>query len=150
MTFDEYWCHPDYFDKRPVRNGSRKMMVGDNIYRRSEIDGTWEQADSHHSRPDGSLDTHNVRRDTSADRVLVSRHFFYFGRNAPAVPSECLTSIGYRNARKHRVFTADRCTALISWIEREHGRCLGLVSGRPFQFERSGARYSAKADAILG
>ena len=31
LTYDEYWHDPRYRDKRPVRNGSRKMVVGDNI-----------------------------------------------------------------------------------------------------------------------
>jgi hypothetical protein len=32
LSFDEYWSDPTYLDKRPVRNGSKKMLVGDNIY----------------------------------------------------------------------------------------------------------------------
>src|SRR4051812_44625037 len=32
ITFNEYWLNPIYLAKKPVRNGSRKMMVGDNIY----------------------------------------------------------------------------------------------------------------------
>ena len=34
ISFDEYWANPIYNEKKPVRNGSRKMMVGDNIYHR--------------------------------------------------------------------------------------------------------------------
>src|SRR5690349_11369247 len=36
LTFNEYWANPLYFDKKPVRNGSNKMMVGDNIYHYDE------------------------------------------------------------------------------------------------------------------
>src|SRR5712692_3617380 len=32
LTFNGYWSNPVYLDKRPVRNGSSRMMVGDNIY----------------------------------------------------------------------------------------------------------------------
>src|SRR5438093_377218 len=32
LSFNEYWSSPAHFDKRPVRNGSSRMMVGDNIY----------------------------------------------------------------------------------------------------------------------
>jgi Nucleotide modification associated domain 2 len=32
LTFNDYWTNPAFLDKRPVRNGSQKMMVGDNIY----------------------------------------------------------------------------------------------------------------------
>ena len=31
-TFDSYWSNPIYKDKKPLRNGSKKMIVGDNIY----------------------------------------------------------------------------------------------------------------------
>src|SRR5262249_167212 len=32
LTFEEYWSDPRFQDKKPVRNGSKKMLVGDNIY----------------------------------------------------------------------------------------------------------------------
>jgi uracil-DNA glycosylase len=32
ITYNDYWVNPLYLDKRPVRNGSCRMMVGDNIY----------------------------------------------------------------------------------------------------------------------
>src|SRR5688572_18085094 len=32
LSFNEYWFGSQYRDKRPVRNGSRRMLVGDNIY----------------------------------------------------------------------------------------------------------------------
>jgi len=148
-SFNQYWSHPDYFEKRPVRNGSRKMMVGDNIYYRPSSDQPWHQADSHHSRPDGSSDPDNVTRDTSADSVLISRHFFYFGRAAPVVPARLLEEIGYRNVHGHRVFPLDRCEDLISWLESTFADDLNMVSGRPFQFDRSSARFSVKSNSIL-
>src|SRR5687767_9007196 len=39
LTYDEYWRSPPHLVKRPVRNGSRRMMVGDNIYRREGNNG---------------------------------------------------------------------------------------------------------------
>ena len=32
ITFNEYWENLEYLDKKPIRIGSRRMMVGDNIY----------------------------------------------------------------------------------------------------------------------
>ena len=32
ITFNEYWTNPKFLDKKPIRNGSQKIMVGDNIY----------------------------------------------------------------------------------------------------------------------
>lgn len=150
MTFDEYWSNPDYYDKRPVRNGSRKMMVGDNIYHRLGNDQPWQQEDSHHSRPDGSADTHNIATDTSANRVLLSRDFFYFGKAAPVVPPSLLSTIGYRNIRNHRVFPIQECAALIRWLENNFPGDRNLIAGKPFQFDRSGARFSSKLNTILG
>jgi Nucleotide modification associated domain 2 len=39
LSFDEYWAAPEYQAKKPVRNGSRKTIVGDNIYRHTAGSG---------------------------------------------------------------------------------------------------------------
>ena len=148
MGFDQYWSDPEYLDKRPVRNGSSRMMVGDNIYCRDPSTGAWLQADSHHSSPDGSQNQHNVDRDTSSDRVLVSRRFFYFGRAAPAVPAGLLSGLGFKNAVGHRVFQSERCGGLLEWLHKAQGARVNEVSGLPFQFHQTHARYSVKTDKI--
>ncbi|WP_345783759.1 hypothetical protein [Luteolibacter rhizosphaerae] len=81
ITFNEYWTNPDFLSKKPVRNGSKTMLLGDNIYHQ-DLQGEWIQADSHHSNLDGSQNSHNTRNDTQKDAVLISTHFFYFGSNA--------------------------------------------------------------------
>ena len=148
MSFDAYWSDADFLDKRPVRNGSRKMMLGDNIYHHGD-DGTWLQGDSHHSLPDGSPNQHNVHRDTSTDRVLISRHFYYFGSSAPTVPPDYLTAIGFRNSIGHRVYQLERCADLIRWLETNFSRDLNTIIGLPFQFRQSAARYSVRDDRIV-
>src|SRR6056297_2740084 len=65
LTFQEYWEDPQFLCKRPVRNGSKMSLVGDNIYHREN--GKWVQEDSHHSNPDGTLNEHNLKTDTSAE-----------------------------------------------------------------------------------
>jgi len=77
ITFDEYWANPAYLDKKPIRNGSKKMMVGDNIYHR-DATGHWHQADSHHSNADGSVNPHNLSKDTKTDKVLHFTPLFLF------------------------------------------------------------------------
>jgi hypothetical protein len=148
IGFDAYWSDPEYFDKRPVRNGSRKMMLGDNIYHRAQ-DGTWRQADSHHSQSDGSADPHNIQRDTSADRVLISRHFYYFGGAAPTIPSAHLSAIGFQNAIGHRVYPFLQCEDLVHWLETAYLRELNTVFAVPFLFRQSTARYSVRNDRIV-
>jgi Nucleotide modification associated domain 2 len=149
LRFDEYWGAPQYRCKRPVRNGSRKTIVGDNIYHHDLISGQWVQEDSHHSQPNGAQDPYNVQHDTQTDRVLVSEHFYYFGSSAPLVPPEILHEIGYQNRRNHRVFSMEAAFPLISWLEESFGKRLNQVMGDPYQFENNSARYSSKADKVI-
>ena len=149
MTFDEYWDDPDFFDKRPVRNGSRKMMVGDNIYHRDLATRGWHQSFSHHSRPDGTAEEKNVKTDTSADRVLASRHFYYFGRNAPTVPTDIMSEIGYVNRIDHDEFDVEECRHLLGWLDGSYGSRLNEIMGSPFQFQLSGHHYSAARNKVV-
>jgi hypothetical protein len=149
VSFDDYWRTPEFKDKVPIRNGSKRMMVGDNIYRREPGSHQWVQADSHHSNADGSVNQHNLEKDTRVDAVLISDHFYYFGSDAHVVPKEILKAAGYENVRSHRVFDLDGCASkLVGWIESRFGKARNLVSADPFDFDKSGARYSAKTNRL--
>lgn len=148
LSFGQYWEAYRCRDKRPVRNGSRRMLVGNNIYHRDLISGEWKQADSHHSMPDGSPNLHNVANDTKTDRVLISRHFYYFGLNAPIVPPSILEQIGYKNVRHYRVFRDGAATPLVQWVETQYRRSLNLVLGDPFDFAKSALRYSLQNNRV--
>ncbi len=99
MTFNSYWADSRFIDKKPVMTKSLKKMYGDNIY---FYDGAaWLQADSHHSNNDGSINTKNLNNDTSADAVLISNHFYYFGEDCIDIPEGlkeevCKKGIGYK------------------------------------------------------
>jgi len=147
ITFNEYWGNPKFLDKKPVRNGSRKMMVGDNIYHRA-TDNEWCQSDSHHSNPDGSVNLPNLKRDTQSDKVLLSRHFFYFGSEAKVVPPELLNAIGYKNPRDYRVFASETTARLIGWLHISFLESLNQVISDPFNFNDSEKRYSVINDKI--
>lgn len=149
LTFDEYWEHPDHRCKRPVRTGTRKTLVGDNIYRRDRVGGGWLQADSHHSRPDGTPDPMNVATDTRADRVLLSRRFIYYGRAAVPIPPEILDAIGYFQVRSHRTFESGNCLPLLGWLADEMRGRVGHVLADPFDFEHGAARYSPELNRIV-
>lgn len=148
LSFNEYWASEIFFDKRPVRNGSSVMMVGDNIYHRDKVADPWQQLDSHHSKPDGTANPLNVNKDTSADRVLVSRDFFYFGKSAPAVPDGLLEALGYKNGINHRVFDISQDSALFLWLSTDHKVDHNLVAGDPFDFDQSAERYSGKGSSL--
>lgn len=144
ITFDEYWLNPRYRDKKPVRNGSKKMMVGDNIYHQSA--GNWQQLDSHHSYPDGSPNLHNVVNDTQTNAVLVSEYFFYFGAAAIEIPPDILVGMNYKNGRNHRAYDLADARPLISYIESNFTP--NKLLGDPFDFEAASSRYSAEDNKV--
>lgn len=149
VSFNEYWQSPQFRCKRPVRNGSRKAMVGDNIYHRDHEYDKWTQEDSHHSKEDGSPEWWNVETDTSADRVLYSNEFVYFGKSAPPVPEEILNEIGYSNVRNHRTFKSWNCRLLTEWLEGQMSLYRNEVLDDPFQFTKSASRYSRERNKIV-
>jgi hypothetical protein len=149
ITFNEYWTNPMYLDKKPVRNGSRKMMVGDNIYYFNPATQNWQQADSHHSKADGSANVHNLAVDTKSDKVLISRHFIFFGIGAPEVPQVFLGSMKYKNGRNYRVFDTQACQSLINWLQNNFKKSFNTVVADPFDFSNSEKRFSVQGNKII-
>lgn len=145
ITFDQYWTSSEFHIKRPVRNGSKVMMVGDNIYHHDEMNGDWTQADSHHSNPDGTPNITNLNTDTSRDAVLISHTFVYFGSSALEMPKDVLAKLKYRNSRNHRRFDLSGPAAeLISWLVSHNLGSPHRVLADPFDFEMSGTRFQPK------
>ena len=99
LNFDQYWKDEKFLSKKPVMHGSLKTMYGDNIYHK-DIKGNWIQENSHHSLENGGVNCHNLKRDTKSDQVLISSHFFYFGKKCIDIPnsirSEMCKSIGFK------------------------------------------------------
>ncbi len=143
-TFDDYWANPLYRDKKPLRNGSKKMIVGDNIYFKK--DNEWQQLNSHHSFPDGSPNPHNIKNDTQTDVVLISDYFFYFGASAVEIPEKILKDLGYANGRDHRKFPFQQARHLIEYLEREFES--NRLYGDPYDFESAKSRYSVENDKV--
>ena len=147
VTFNEYWLSEEFQCKKPARNGSEKVLLGDNIYFQNE-DKSWNQAHSHHSLADGSINEHNLKRDTGSKNVLISDHFFYFGGFAPSIPPELMTQLNYINGRNHRVFPFEAASPLVGWVESTFSDWLNLVKADPFNFDNSGAHYSAETNRV--
>jgi putative DNA base modification enzyme with NMAD domain len=149
ISFNDYWNAQEFRNKKPIRNGSKKMLVGDNVYFCDATSAKWRQADSHHSNEDGSTNLHNLRNDTKIDAVLISDCFYYFGRCAPLVPKEILDALHYRNGRSHRVFDfAGSGRILIGWLQENFGSSVNQVSCDPFDFDASAARYSGATNKV--
>lgn len=148
ITYNQYWENPLYKDKKPVRNGSRRMVVGDNIYYFNKRSKKWLQLDSHHSNADGTINHSNLNNDTQTDIVLISKRFYYFGIDAPKIPTKILNKLGYKNGIGHRVYDYERCSDLIKWIETNFSDFLNMVKAKPFDFDISHARYSAGTNKV--
>jgi hypothetical protein len=133
MSFNEYWENPRFSIKRPVLNGSRKVQYGDNIYHRNG--SAWIQEDSHHSYAGGVQNPHNLGRDTSVDRMLISDYFTYWGRVGPLVPNRFRAwgDIDVVNdGRGYRCrFPNELVTAFIEWLEPQLG---DGFRGQPFSW----------------
>lgn len=147
ITFNEYWSKPEFFDKKPVINGSRKMMVGDNIYHK-KLDNIWHQALSHHSSKDGGIDFSNLSKDTSSEKVLISRRFCYFGKDAPVIAPSLLNSVGYKNQIGHRTFDRETAAAIFDWLNDTIPESFNQVIADPFDFSNSEKRYSVSNNKI--
>ena len=118
LTFQEYWADQRYQYKKPLRPGSLKQALGDNIYHQ-DLHGGWLQCDSHHSHEDGSPNPRNIQTDTQSHRVLASRRFAYWGSAAPLVPHKFLHWDGQtlQIGRNHRSnFSPDFVSAFVQWF----------------------------------
>jgi len=146
-TFDEYWEDNRFKLKKPVRNGSSVMMVGDNIYHRKSKNAPWIQEDSHHSNQDGSMNLDNLQRDTKSINVLISELFFYFGSAAPIVD---LNSIGYSNHIGYsKRSTEEQCVStfiLNIFCEFQHDK--NIVMADPVNFNIASRRVDQKTGNI--
>src|SRR4030043_501693 len=137
--FEEYWADIRFQIKKPVRNGSLVMMVGDNVYHKDVTTGNWIQEDSHHSNQDGSTNMTNFQRDTQTDNVLISNHFFYFGSAAPPVDLE---SISYKNGVGYsKIALANtQVAALVKGIEEKNWQNKNIVIADPLNFKKAKKR----------
>lgn len=146
-NFDDYWLDARFRAKRPLRNGSSVMMVGDNIYHRDDATGAWVQEDSHHSKPDGSPNASNLKKDTRSSKVLLSTHFYYFGSAAPQVD---LASIGYTNGRNYRKMALDLPGVgdLLKGIEDGYRQDRNTVMADPFDFYMAAKRVDQSTGTV--
>lgn len=127
MPFDAYWAEPRFVLKRPDLTGSRMRAFGDNIYHRDQ-NGDWVQEDSHHSLPGGEVNLVNLNDDTQTDCVLISREFWYFGADAPLIPTR-FRGEGTDNICAHRghkvTFSAGLVEEFLDWVQQHERGCTG-------------------------
>jgi hypothetical protein len=100
MTFDDYWKDPRFVDKRPQIPGPKIKAVGDRTYRNEPGHQGWKFDRSMHFAPEmGQVDGGHVGTDAGTDRLLVGKHFTYWGGTGPLVPDDLLALFGNRNQK---------------------------------------------------
>ena len=121
LCFDEYWDDPRFAAKRPIPGGDARRCCGDNFYHRDPATGEWIQEPGAHSREDGTRHCGYVQRDTSAPRVLIGRHFAYFGADAVAIPGRFRPWQGvdyFSRIRGHRSNLPESLRdSFVEWLE---------------------------------
>lgn len=140
LTFDDYWIDPRFKKKRPVMNGSKRQMYGDNIYHRPALNAPYIQEDSHHSLSDGQRNELNYNRDLPGKYVLISNHFWYFGQNAILLPEDLLFLADV--ARGYRVIEDE--TQINSFVEWLVSSSQSGYLGQPYMFGKNFVRYAGE------
>lgn len=139
MTYDQYWDDSRFSYKRPVMNGSKKQMYGDNIYH-SNPDNIFIQEDSHHSLDAGAVNQKNYDRDLPGRYVLISKNYWYWGRNAIDIPYDFINLIKQGIGQK-KVDNVELINAFSNWI---HALPDNGYIGKPINFSGSFKRYNGK------
>jgi len=89
LTFDRYWNDSRFCAKRPDWKSRRLVeRCGDSIYEPDGGGGFAQQRSQHWDHVRDQENVRSKRRDTSADAVLASRNFVYFGGDGPVLPDE--------------------------------------------------------------
>jgi hypothetical protein len=140
LSYDEYWIDPRFKKKRPVMNGSKRQMYGDNIYHRPSPESPFIQEDSHHSLQNGEVNRLNYERDLPGKYVLIAKDFWYFGEDAILIPQDLLplANVG----RGYKLFDEKQFVERFkNWLDTlpESG-----YLGRPHMFNKGFVRYSGK------
>lgn len=148
LSFSDYWDDPRFQQKKPFLRSSRMYAFGDNIYRKNDA-GLWFQADSHHSLPNGAPNDFNIRIDTSADRVLISNDFVYWGGSGPlrsSLENEFWTNTVFSGGRRaHRCNFDDRTVnSIADWFAALPER--GYL-GRPERWQAGAAEMTTRHSA---
>lgn len=139
LTFREYWNDMRFQCKKPVMNGSKKQMYGDNIYEYNEIDNVLVQVDSHHSLANGEKNNLNYDRDVKGEYVLISKKFWYFGSEGPEIPDIFSEQIIKRGIGHRIIHDENLIRVFIAWLENNYKE--GYL-GEPYEFKKDFKRYN--------
>lgn len=142
IPFESYWQDPRFQRKKPILNGSKKQMYGDNIYYKDDH-GIFQQLNSHHSNPDGSPNNDNIIKDLSGKYVVISSEFWYWGEAAVPIPDDLsrLKHFGIGHSKISDAIEPNICSQFVDWICSFESGYLG----DPSRFSRGFERYDGRS-----
>lgn len=112
LTFDMYWEQPEYECKKP----SKENGCGDNIYKKGPNGALVQVKNQSHSEV-------HFEKDTHVNRVLISKNFYYFGKEAPEIPVKMQTILHSVQGHK-RIRPTDnqyiQASRLIEWLQKNY------------------------------
>ncbi len=77
LTFDLYWDFPEYECKKPSKDNG----CGDNIYKLGSAGALIQVKNLFHGEK-------HIKSDINVNRVLISKTFYYFGKESVAIPKK--------------------------------------------------------------
>lgn len=123
ITFDQYFKDSRFHSKIPGKG--RIEEAGDNIYYKND-NGEFMQCESSHTEED-------KERDLSTHFVLISDHYFYFGKKGVVIPDNFKEIV--KSGPGHKCnFDSKFINEFIHWLESNFSKGL---NGEPFSFKKS-------------
>lgn len=124
VDFRHYDADPRFTGKKPDMGGSTMQRYGDNIYFEDPETGLLAQRDSFHSDVGGEQSQPDIETDTgTTTRVLLGRHFTYFGGDGPEIPERLRDMFNRRNRKCNH--PAEQLAEMTVWLQINQPR--GLV-----------------------
>jgi len=118
MSMEAYWNDNRFRSKKPILNGSRQLIYGDNFYHKDD-NGNWIQEDSAHSNHDGTPNLKHLKSDTSGRNAIISDYFFYFGQSAPILPPK-LQDICHEGIGQKLITPLELGAEFVLWLTNQY------------------------------
>ena len=97
------------------------------------------QVDSHRSLAEGVTNEKNYRKDISGLYVLISKHFWYFGEDAPQIPDKFENTIVKIGIGYKKVIDKNVINTFITWLLNNYETG---YNGIPYLFKGDFKRYN--------
>lgn len=110
LTFDLYWAFPEYECKKPNKDNG----CGDNIYKLGIAGDLIQVKNLSHG-------VKHIKSDISVNRVLISKTFYYFGKESIAIPQRFSSLVQSTQGHKRIKPTSnnyDVVTGFVDWLQK--------------------------------